>query len=242
MVRDWLKCIMETWETTKPEWISHERPTRFLGMEMYRYENGTWALNQQGYTVDLLRRNLGKDETKWGRRKIPITKDNEGEAPEVESQEKQLEPSKALAQIREAQRIVGELVWLVTRCRPDLMFVLNRMAVLTTRHPERVIDMAPQVWRFLAQSQKEGLLFALKDGGNSDIEVFTDASYGETCQGCVVIKWGGSPVLWKSSRQSIITTSTAAAELLEVMEGATMAEAVRVVAEELHDGKVRCWQ
>ena len=37
-----------------------------------------------------------------------------------------------------------------------------------------------------------------------------------------MVKWGGAPILWKSSRQAILTTSTAGAELLEVMEGAIM--------------------
>ena len=147
-----------------------------------------------------------------------------------------------MEKVREAQRIVGELVWLVTRCRPDLMYVLNRMAVWTTRQPDRVASMAMQVWRFLAQSRDEGLIFAVSDDPSRDIEVFTDASFGEECQGCVVVKWAGSPVLWKSSRQTVQTTSTAGAELYEIMEGATMAEAIRVIAEELFGDRIRCWQ
>ena len=83
-VQMWTDCFSRTWETTKPEWIGAEVPTRFLGMEMFRKENGTWILNQVNYVNDLLRRNLGKDESKWGRRRVPITKDSEVEVVEDE--------------------------------------------------------------------------------------------------------------------------------------------------------------
>ena len=233
LVEAWTREFGRTWETTKPEWIGHQKPTRFLGMELFRSLDGVWAVNQVNYTVDLLQRNLGKDESKWGRRKVPITKDGENdEGLEPVNEQIGKEPVR-LEDVREAQRIVGELVWLVTRCRPDLMYALSRMAIWTTRKPQQVIKMAPQVWRFLAQSRNEGLVFSRAADGRMDLEVFTDASFGEECQGCVVVKWGGSPVLWKSSRQTILTTSTASSELLEIMEGATMAEAVKVVAEEL---------
>lgn len=210
---------------------------------MFRRADGSWRLNQVNYTCDLLRRNLGKDESKWGARRVPITKDGEADQGEdVDVDDAPQDASVKLEKVREAQRIVGELVWLVTRCRPDLMYALNRMAVWTTRQPGRVISMAPQVWKFLAQSQNEGLIFPRGDGGFGDIEVYTDASFGEECQGCVVLKWAGSPILWKSSRQTIQTTSTAGAELYEIMEGATMSEAIRVIAEELRGDKIRCWQ
>ena len=170
---------------------------------------------------------------------MPLTKD--GDVDQVEDaagEEDAMDPASKLERVREAQRIVGELVWLVTRCRPDLMYALNRMAVWTTKQPGRVVSLAPQVWRFLAQSRNEGLTFPRGDGVFGDIEVFTDASFGEECQGCVVLKWAGSPILWKSSRQTIQTTSTAGAELFEIMEGATKSEATRVIAEGLRGDKV----
>ena len=242
-VQEWTDCFSRTWETTKPEWIGEHKPTRFLGMEMFRRADGSWRLNQVNYTCDLLRRNLGKDEAKWGMRRVPLSKDGDAEQMEDGAEaDETLDPASKLEKVREAQRIVGELVWLVTRCRPDLMYALNRMAVWTTRQPGRVITMAPQVWKFLAQSRNEGLVFPRGDGGFGDIEVFTDASFGEECQGCVVVKWAGAPILWKSSRQTIQTTSTAGAELFEIMEGAIMSEAIRVIAEELRGDKIRCWQ
>ena len=242
-VEGWTQEFGRTWETTPPEWVGRLKPTRFLGMQMLRSLDGVWTLNQESYTYDLFLRNLGKQEGSSARRKIPISRDGESEEllNPVKDATVEKEPVR-LEDVREAQRVVGELVRLVTRCRPDIMFVLSRMSIWTTRKPKLVLAMAPQVWKFLADTRKEGLVFAGSRDGRMDLEIFSDASFGDECQGCVVVKWGGAPILWKSSRQAILTTSTAGAELLEVMEGATMGEAVKVVAEELCGGWVRCWQ
>ena len=36
-------------------------------------------------------------------------------------------PNRDLATIREAQRVVGELVWVATRTRPDLAFTITKL-------------------------------------------------------------------------------------------------------------------
>ena len=93
--------------------------------------------------------------------------------------------------------------------------------------------MAQQVWKYLAGTQEAGLVFP-KEEEIPHIEVCTDASFGEiSSHGRVMVRWGRAPVLWKSSKQTVMATSTAGAELLEIMEGAAMADAIRVVAEEL---------
>ena len=240
VVEKWLTKLRSTWETTEPEWIDATKGTLFLWMELRRSEKGEWGISQLNYTFDLLQRNLGKQQEDWGRRRIPISKalEDEDEACEPESPDPEVPTVEA---VREAQRVVGELVWLVTRSRPDIMYALSRMAALSTKKPKKVLVLARQIWRYLAATVKDGLVFPREDQP-PHIEVYTDASFGETCQGCVVVRWGRSPILWKSSRQTVLTTSTAGAELLEVMEGAAMAEAVRVVAEEMRASRVQCMQ
>eukprot|EP00434_Breviolum_minutum_P044337 symbB.v1.2.039588.t1/scaffold6451.1/size17988/3 len=96
------------------------------------------------------------------------------------------------------------------------------------------------VWGYLAGTLKEGLVF---QGVGGDLMVYTDASFGEEeAHGCVVVKWGEDPLIWRSSRQGMLTTSTAEAELVEVMEGAVTTEALRVMVEEVLERPVRCWQ
>ena len=48
-----------------------------------------------------------------------------------------------------------------------------------------------------------------------------------------MVQWGKSLLLWKSSKQALRSTSTAEAELIELLDAATAGEAVRVVVEEL---------
>ena len=55
-----LKEIKEIWELSEPEEINEEVGTRFVGSELWRFKSGEYMATQKGYTVDLLRRNLGR--------------------------------------------------------------------------------------------------------------------------------------------------------------------------------------
>ena len=151
-----LKALTETikkeWNTSTPEWIN-EDPTRFLGMGISKTkgEDGldVWAASQQDYVKELLRRNVGEDEKKWPKRKVPISKD-----PPAEHQE---EPK--VEEVRKAQKIVGEALWLVTRTRPDMMYALAKMASQVLHQPQWVAESASQLWGYMAATIQEGITF-----------------------------------------------------------------------------------
>ena len=90
-----------------------------------------------------------------GTREVAHPKDSRGEG----EQDVKEEVNRTPGEVKEAQRVVGELIWLVTRCRPDIMYVTALMAALTTRRPLKVLRMAYQVWGYLAGNLKEGLVF-----------------------------------------------------------------------------------
>lgn len=71
------------------------------------------------------------------------------------------------------------------------------------------------------------------------LNIYTDASFGEVCVGCHLVMWDSSILLWKSGKQSVVTTSTAESKLVEILEGALAGDAVRVVLEEALDVKAR---
>ena len=218
-----VKTIQAKWETSDPQWIGQDEPTRFLGTELWKFSDGSWKITQINYTLDLLKRNLGGDPTTWKTRKIPMLKD-----PEV----RDVELPPAPDQLREAQRIVGELVWLSARSRPDLIYCVAKMSSLVSRDPEQVIQLADQVWGYLAGTYRQGLRYQ-EGPGTSHLNIFTDSSFNDVCQGCVMIFWGNSLLLWKSGKQPVLSVSTAESELIELMEGACSGEAVRVVLEEV---------
>ena len=221
-----MASIQAIWETSPPEEIDEVAGVRFLGAELYR-DGSRWWMTQQNYLMDLLNRNLGPPP--WMKRKIPMSMDPEA---------RQDPPNHNLETTREAQRVVGELVWVSTRTRPDLSFSIAKLASLITRDPQRVLDVVPEVWQYLANTIDQGLEFR-NSPDETQLNIYTDASFGETCMGCHLVMWGDSMLLWKSGKQSVVTASTAESELVEILEGAIAGDAVRVVLEEILDLRAR---
>ena len=141
--------------------------------------------------------------------------------------------------IREAQKQVGELLWTVTRTRPDLMYAVSKMGSAVLRNPKMVNVVADQVKGYILQTEGEGLCFTSDSASNPFLEVFTDASYGDHAHGCVIAFLFGSPMLWKSGKQGTASMSTAEAELQEMVEGMVAGESTFVLARELFPEMVR---
>lgn len=118
------------------------------------------------------------------------------------------------------------------------MYVMAKMSTLITRDPQQVIQMARQVWAYLAGTPNHGLRF-VNESDEKELNIITDAAYGDAPHGCKLLMWGGSLLLWRSGKQTVITTSTAEAELVEAMDGASAGEAVRAVIQEVMETRVR---
>ena len=144
-------------------------------------------------------------------------------------------------EVRKAQKIVGEALWLVTRTRPDMMFALAKMASQVLHQPQWVAESASQLWGYMAATIQEGITFEKGPSWEgweeqSGLAVYADASFapsGEESHGSVIVTLRGAPLLWKSSRQATVSLSTAEAELNELIEGLMMGESVAAILEEL---------
>lgn len=223
LVSSCLKRIEKEWELSQPEWLSSKKPLKFLGVELWEFEEGIF-INQENYLVDVLRRHGEENGLKSG---IPITKD---QVQRLDNHEDEKKPE----DVRLAQKLTGELMWMLTKSRPDLMFLLAKMSQSTLRSPREVVNVAKQALRYLRKTASEGLWLRRKKG--EDVEVYTDSSYGPNgmdSQGCVIVCYGGDAVMWKSSRQSTPALSTAESELLEAIEGLTMGDSVDVLIQEI---------
>eukprot|EP00435_Cladocopium_sp_Y103_P004783 s2934_g1.t1 len=228
IIKPTIKAIQAKWETSIPEDIDSSSGVRFLGAELFN-DGIKWWMTQRNYIQDLLARNLGGNSSSWPTRKIPM-------ASEPETREDP--PGRDPLNVKEAQRIVGELVWVSTRTRPDLSYCVNKLASLIARDPLQVIELAKNLWYYLVGSIDHGLQFR-NEADEKRLNIYTDASFGELCTGCHLVMWGSSMLLWKSGKQSVVTASTAEAELVEILEGALAGDAVRVVMEEALDEKCR---
>ena len=228
-----LEKISSMWTTSPAERVT-QKPIRFLGMEISKVWNPStlsedWFVNQESYIKELVNK---YDELKV--KKIPITKDHASlSVPEV---------TPTADTVKLAQKQVGECLWLVTRSRPDIMFAVSKMGSLMTRDPIKVSAMMDQLLGYLKLTEREGLVFKKNENEEKVISAYSDASFapeGECSHGCSIITYNGTPVLWKSSRQPMVTLSTAESELIELVEAMTAGESVSVVAEELQEGVVR---
>ena len=116
-----LEKIMQTWSTSPPDKVG-AKPITFLGMNISKVMDQStgkdvWYVNQDSYIKDLLEKT---DDTC---RQVPISREQafmEPESAELVTPEK----------VKQAQQHVGELLWLVTHRRPDLMFAVCSMSWL----------------------------------------------------------------------------------------------------------------
>ena len=227
-----LRVLQDVWETSPPERIDEASTSKFLGMEITKV-NGMLKATQTAFIKERLVINLGEGWETMKGHSTPCGR----EIIEIE-EEQEIKPE----EVKEAQRIVGELLWLVTRSRMDLMYVTARLAQHVLRAPRAVKRLSRQVWSYLRRTLHQGLLF-LPDPGcgwagepRKGLEAFSDASFapaGQHSIGSVIIQWNGSPMLWRAGKQPYLTMSAAEAELTEAVEAMTCGDSFEALIGEL---------
>ena len=132
-----LVYVDEEWELGTREWLNAQRAVRFLGKGIMKVPP-TIFLDQEDYIRDLLQKN-GTDNS-YGSG-VPIAY-NQVSRLQEENGEKDAES------IRQAQKATGELMWVGTRTRPDLMYSLSYTSRYTLKSPT-VIEVGAQTRRYL---------------------------------------------------------------------------------------------
>ncbi|CAL1174186.1 unnamed protein product [Cladocopium goreaui] len=219
--------LRTTWSTSTPEMVG-ETPVRFLGVEISKtwcdqLQREVWMVTQQSYTTDMVQK-----ETDLKAKKIPISRDQSQMGPSTEAPTTEM--------IRAAQKAVGEVLWLTTRARPDIMFTVARMGSSVTKAPEAVLKASIQLKGYLKATSNEGLIFKVGENEHPVLTVFTDASFAPDSQeshGSFIVMLGATPIFWRSGRQGFVTLSTAEAELTEIVEGMIAGESIFVILAEL---------
>ena len=114
--------------------------SRELNPQTKRYGR---MISQETYVTDL----LATEEEPKKKKKIPISRDQA--AMEEDEQPPAPEP------VRLAQKLVSELLWLVTRTRPDLMCSVSRMGSSVIKSPKAVKEAADQVRGYLWSTRSQ---------------------------------------------------------------------------------------
>ena len=225
IVQQVVEILQKEWDTSVPERIGGEK-VKFLGMEIAEYEQGFFA-NQANYIHDK------KDVEGFRKVKTPTMKDMYPMPEENPSSE----------EVKEAQKAVGELLWLSTRCRPEISYVTSRCSQMILTAPRWVKTMSESVWAYLKGTAEEGIWFGRDGGVNweegspAGLETYTDISFapsgdGSISHGAIVVTWNKSLMWWRSGKQPFPTMSTAESELVEAIEGFTLGDSVDAVIAE----------
>ncbi|CAE7217810.1 GIP [Symbiodinium microadriaticum] len=224
------KWVSEKWECQTPDCLGEGYDTvRFLGMEISKGAKNEIMVSQRAFIDELLRGHdyQGAPTPAMASREALLLTETE----EMELLESPEDVSDDTPAVREAQRRVGELLWLAGRTRPDLSYPVALLSAKLLRNPSAVCATAHRILGYLKKTRDEALVFG--DNGNhhlaNELVVYTDSSFapsGGRSHGAAVVCYRGTPAIWRSSRQQLTTLSTTESELIEALEGCLLATSV----------------
>ncbi|GFY29463.1 retrovirus-related Pol polyprotein from transposon RE2 [Trichonephila clavipes] len=181
------------------------KTNKFLGMEIEKCENGIY-LSQCDYINSLLvKHNLENSKSV----KTPI----------VKGEDKIFHPTNEFIDITMYQELIGELLYLAKRTRPDISFVTSYLSQFNHNPEKRHYNLAKRVLRYLMGSKDKKLFYEKEFGilnASSDAS-WGNAENGKSFSGGVVLL-GNSLILWKCRKQKSVSLSTCKAELFSISE------------------------
>eukprot|EP00439_Symbiodinium_sp_Y106_P082434 s24_g21.t2 len=236
VMKSFFGWVSAKWECDDLNVLSQANPIKFLGMELH-YVNGGIEVSQEGFVRELLRSHQhagGRAKTQGPKETLIMSV--EEEAGMLEAVPVDLKGKEHL--VKEAQRRVGEMLWLSSRSRPDIQYVTSIMSSRITRCPEAVITIGDRLLDYLNETMYERLRFAMDTEEEPQLRTYPDSSFAPSSgrsHGAVAIFFGECPLAWRSSRQPLVALSTAETELMEDVEGAVMTYATKCPLEEVLD-------
>ena len=219
--------ITSEWKASPLTWATEEFTLRFLGLEIGRTKDGGVKIHQRGYIEELLRHH-GLSEEKGHLTPCP----QEWLLGEAEVSTQEYPPD----QLRRAQAITGELLWLSGKSRPDLMHTVATMSSCCLRDPVLVERIGTRALGYLKETLDLALVYHPKRTDNF-IEGFSDASFapnGSRSVGCSMTRYQEQPVAWRCGRQALVSLSVAEAELIETITTTQMAYGISAITNEIH--------
>jgi hypothetical protein len=139
------------------------------------------------------------------------------------------------------RELIGSLQWTSTICRPDVTRAVNLLSRFVSKVPTKArVNFALRILKYLSGTKDLGVEFSQerdsalrtvysKDGHGQPVQVgvhnlFVDASFAATVDNYysvsgIILYYRGSPIAWKSGRQTIRTHSTCEAEWVAAAEG-----------------------
>ena len=233
-LQSFIKRLQQTWKTSEAELLGLNVETmRFLGYEMeYQGENQDLVIHQQPYIIELLedfcpqlmlkgRGNPGEPES--------FAK---SEAKKELMEEDPLETAKLSS-------VLGRLLWVALRSRPDVAWTVNRAASQAAKEPALARTRIRHALQYLYHTLDYTLEYKRVEGCPSQLVLYTDASLsptGSQSQQGILLMLGNeeqsTTITWQTSRQTLTALSSAEAELIALVAGCQLALMLRALVEE----------
>ncbi|XP_036140851.1 uncharacterized protein LOC105835035 isoform X2 [Monomorium pharaonis] len=175
----------------------------FLGMEVRQSEKEI-TISQELYIKTLL--------TKYGMSDCkPVA------TPIVPGQDKELDQPDELIESQVYQELVGELLYLSNKTRPDITFATSYLSQFNTQPEKRHYIMAKRILRYLSNTLNYKLHYDREPG---TLNGSSDASWGNGMKmksfSGGVIQLGKSLIMWHCRKQKCVADSTCEAELFAI--------------------------
>ena len=234
LVHDFLTALRKLWKTGDPQYLSPEVDITFLGVTIKMTEQGL-LLHQHYYTEDLLkehsshitaRKRMTSGEPDHFRKDDPLP-------PDASNPEH-------LEWIKRGQRILGGLLWLSTRTRPDLAFAVSSTAQVLTKDLELLKVKLRHILQYLNTTKTMGLLYVYPPRRDlTEFTVFGDSSFapsGRHSQSGFTVHLSFGKVRhlihWQSLRESKVAESSAESELYALASARKAARNFRLLIRE----------
>ena len=147
--------FQKTWKTSFPEGAVGSVPVRFLGVEV----TSRCVEGEDQMECRMTQESYIKEE-----QKLLITKGQAMMEPDT------MEPS--AESVKTSQKLMGKVLWLVTRTRPDLMFGVSRMGGNVLKSSQRIKETAAQMRFCLKGTYGEGFSYKEKAESSHILRLF----------------------------------------------------------------------
>ncbi|GBM99699.1 Retrovirus-related Pol polyprotein from transposon RE1 [Araneus ventricosus] len=144
---------------------------------------------------------------------------NSVKTPMSKNEDKFFDSGNKFVNVTEFQTLIGELLYLANRTRPDISFAVTYLSQFCQTPEQKHLKLAKKILRYLKVTKEKILVYSNKF---ECINASSDASWGNAENGKSfsgsVLMLGDSLVTWKCNKQ--ICLSTCEAELCALAETA----------------------
>ena len=233
VVHDFMTHLRKLWKTSSPQYLTLENELTFLGVTIKKLPDGLY-LHQHHYTEDLLLEHASH---------LPARKRTTSGEPDHFKKDSPLLPDPSIPEhyewIKRGQRILGGILWLSTRTRPDLAFAVSSTAQVLTKDLELLKVKLRHLLQYLNTTKTKGLLYPHpKKRELTEYTVFGDSSFapsGKHSQSGYTIHLSFGHVRhihWQSLREPKIAESSAESELYALASARKAARNFRLLIHE----------